>query len=89
MYPEIVCCLGARGAKSMNVLKTDSSGPARYELRFQSLHDAGRAYVFPCDAAGHVDMDALTDTAREKYLFARIVVGHDLPTAVVSAGIEH
>ena len=45
----------------MNVVKTESSGPANYELRFQSLPDAGRAYVFPCDAAGHVDMDALTD----------------------------
>lgn len=73
----------------MNVLKTDSSGPAKYELRFQSLHDAGHAYVFPCDCAGHVDMDALTDTAREKYLFARIVVGHDVSNPAVIVGAGH
>ena len=73
----------------MNVLKTDSNGPATYELRFQSLHDAGRAYVFPCDAAGHVDMDALTDNARENYLFARIVVGRDVSTPAVIVGTQH
>jgi hypothetical protein len=73
----------------MNVLKTDSRGPANYELRFQSLHDAGSAYVFPCDAAGHVDMDALTDAARENYLFARIAVGHDVSTAAVIVGAQH
>ncbi len=73
----------------MNVSKTDSSGPANYELRFQSLHDAGRAYVFPCDAAGHVDMDALTDAARENYLFARIAVGHDVSSPAVIVGTQH
>jgi len=31
------------------------SEAAQYELRFQSLFDAGRAYAFPCDASGHVD----------------------------------
>ena len=31
----------------MNVLKTDASASADYELRFQSLHDAGGEYVFP------------------------------------------
>ena len=73
----------------MNASKTDSSRPADYELRFQSLHAAGRAYVFPCDAAGHVDMDALSDAARENYLFARIVVGHDVSPPAVIVGATH
>ena len=73
----------------MNIVKTDSSGSADYELRFQSLQGAGGAYVFPCDAAGHVDMDALTDTARENYLFARIVVGHDVAAPAVVVRTEH
>jgi len=30
----------------MNAFKTDSSKAANYELRFQSLHDEGYAYVF-------------------------------------------
>ncbi len=59
----------------------------RYELRFWSLFDAGRSYAFPCDAAGHVDMDALSDAARDNYLYARTVVGleYSVPTVMVSA----
>ncbi|HJV69540.1 hypothetical protein [Ideonella sp.] len=53
---------------------------ADYELRFQSLFDAGRAYAFPCDAMGHVDMDRLSDRARANYLYARTVVGRELLT---------
>jgi hypothetical protein len=61
-----------------------SSGPAHYELRFQSLFDAGRAYAFPCDVAGRVDMDALSDTARENYLYARALVEREfsIPTVL-------
>ena len=50
----------------------------RYELRFQSLYHEGRAYAFPCDAAGRVDMDALSDRALNNYLYARALVGRDL-----------
>jgi len=48
-----------------------------YQLRFQSLFDEGRAYAFPCDALGHVDMDALSDRARQNYLYARAVIGRE------------
>jgi hypothetical protein len=50
---------------------------AGFELRFQSLFDAGRALVFPCDAAGRVDLDALSDRARDKYLCARVLIGRE------------
>ena len=69
----------------MNAPEMISSGPADYELRFLSLHDAGRAYAFPCDAAGHVDMDALSDTARDNYLFARTVVGREFSIPAVTS----
>lgn len=46
-----------------------------YMLRFQSLFDEGRAYAFPCDAQGHVDLDALSEKARNNYLYARAVIG--------------
>ena len=49
-----------------------------YELRFRSLFDTGRGYSFPCDAAGHVDLDKLSERARSNYLFARAVVGQEL-----------
>ncbi|MGH8832281.1 MAG: hypothetical protein ACREXV_14495 [Polaromonas sp.] len=58
-----------------------------YELRFQSLFGQGRAYAFPCDAAGHVDMDALSERALNNYLYARAVVGREfsMPAVQLSA----
>ena len=59
--------------------------PGRYELRFQSLFDSGRAYVFPCDAAGQVNMDALSALARKNYLYARSVIGREFLFPAVTA----
>ncbi|MFC5499436.1 hypothetical protein ACFPOE_17960 [Caenimonas terrae] len=50
----------------------------RYELRFCSLFDSGRGYSFPCDPHGHVDLDALSEQARNNYLYARAMVGREL-----------
>jgi hypothetical protein len=61
------------------------SQAAMFELRFQSLVDAGRAYAFPCDAAGHVDLDSLSDRARHNYLYARTVVGREFSHPAVIA----
>jgi hypothetical protein len=54
-----------------------------YELRFDSLFQAGRGLAFPCDAHGGVRLDALSDRARQNYLFARAVVGRDFASPVV------
>jgi hypothetical protein len=62
---------------------------ARFELRFQSLFDEGRAYAFPCDAAGHVDMDALSERARQNYLYARTVVGREFRVPAVRPASLH
>ncbi|MCW5666615.1 MAG: hypothetical protein KIT35_22515 [Piscinibacter sp.] len=56
---------------------------AQYQLRFQSLFNEGRALVFPCDQAGHVDMDALSERARHNYLYARTVIGREFATPAV------
>ena len=55
----------------------------RFELRFQSLFDAGRGYAFPCDPSGQVDMNQLSERARNNYLFARAVVGRELAVPAV------
>ncbi len=62
----------------MNAQQAASHQRARYELRFQSLFHEGRAFAFPCDATGRVDLDTLSDRARNNYLFARAVVGRDV-----------
>ena len=54
-----------------------------YQLRFRSLSEPGRAYEFPCDKVGHVDMDLLTERARVDYFYARAVMGRELTVPVV------
>lgn len=63
----------------------------RFQLRFESLFQPGRGYAFPCDARGCVDLDALSERARNNYLFARAMVGRDLatPAVEVSATAPH
>lgn len=58
---------------------TTGRGPA-YQLRFESLFDAGRALAFPCDDHGQVALDNLSDRARRNYLYARAVVGREFAT---------
>jgi hypothetical protein len=54
-----------------------------YELRFESLFQAGRALAFPCDSHGGVTLDALSERALQNYLFARAVVGREYATPIV------
>lgn len=58
-----------------------------YVLRFASLFD-GRGFVFPCDAHGVVDLDALSPGARRNYLAARNAVGRDYGFPAVTATQE-
>ena len=58
--------------------QADRDARSTFELRFQSLWDAGRAHAFPCDAVGHVDIDALGERIRNIYLYARTVVGREV-----------
>ena len=64
-----------------------------FELRFDDLYVSGRAFSFPCDAQGRVDLDALSEHARENYLYARAVVGVEFayPTVcrTAAAGASH
>lgn len=62
---------------------------ARYELRFRSLFDEGRAYSFPCDVAGRVDMDSLSERARTNYFYARAVVGREFSVPAVHRSLSH
>ncbi len=65
--------------------------PARtgYELLFRSLNPTRRAYVFPCDAVGHVDMDSLSERARDTYLYARAVMGMEVDWPDVRPTTSH
>ncbi|HYD75725.1 hypothetical protein [Ramlibacter sp.] len=49
-----------------------------FQLRYRSLFDPGRGFAFPCDGHGQVDLDHLSDQARNNYLYARAMVGKEL-----------
>ena len=59
----------------------------RYELRFRSLLEDGRAYTFPCDAGGQVAMDTLSERALCNYLYVRAMIGREyrFPEVVVTS----
>ena len=69
----------------MNTCQASSA----YELRFRSLFVEGRAFAFPCDADGHVDMDSLTQRALNNYLYARSVIGREVAMPAVQPSSLH
>jgi hypothetical protein len=68
----------------MNESATCAANGARYELRFINLFNRGRGYAFPCNAEGLVALDTLSDRGRSNYLYARVVVGNELSTPIIS-----
>lgn len=56
-----------------------------YHLRFCSLFNPGRALAFPCDQAGHVDLNALSEASRRNYFYARAMLGREFAFPAVSA----
>jgi hypothetical protein len=63
-----------------------ASVTCRHLLRFMLPRDPGRRISVPCDEAGNVDMDSLTERLRMTYLGARALVGREYacPTVQVA-----
>jgi hypothetical protein len=53
------------------------SSSSQFQLCFRSLFQSGRGYAFPCDPTGRVDMDRLSEQARNNYFYARAMVGRE------------
>jgi hypothetical protein len=69
----------------MNATQSSASSSAPgFEIRFASLFNEGRGLVFPCDEAGHVDIDALGERSRNNYFFARAMMGREYATPRVT-----
>lgn len=64
----------------------NDSTVTHYELLFRSLFDNGRGFAFPCDRHGRVNLDQLSETARNNYLYARAVVGREFAQPAVQPG---
>ena len=59
---------------------TPAASSSTFEIWFASLFNEGRGLVFPCDEAGHVQIDALSDRGRSNYFFARTMLGREFAT---------
>ena len=63
-------------------------GHTRSELHFVHRRNRDQSLAFPCDEAGRVDMDALDERSRNRYLFARALMGRDFAFPVVAASSQ-
>jgi hypothetical protein len=57
--------------------------PCLFQLCFESLTGTGRSFRFPCDVRGSVDLDAMSEQARNDYFYARAMVGRELAQPAV------
>ena len=73
---------------AMRAAPHSSTAQSAFELRFPSLCGTGRALSFPCDASGSVQMDSLSERARNNYLLARALTGRDYGWPSVQASCQ-
>lgn len=64
------------------------SGANAYQLCFRSLFHSGRGYAFPCDPQGQVNLDGMSENARNNYFYARAMVGRELSAPAVEAALH-
>lgn len=56
---------------------------SQFQLCFRSLFHEGRGFAFPCDPNGRVDLDGMSERARNNYFYARAMVGRELSVPAV------
>ena len=62
---------------------TDPTCIRQFQLCFQSLTDSSSRFCFPCDAGGHVNLDGMSERARNNYFYARAMIGRELAAPAV------
>jgi hypothetical protein len=67
----------------------NESSISAYQLCFRSLFHSGRGYAFPCDPTGQVDLDRMSERARNNYFYARAMVGRELSAPAVENSVFH
>lgn len=65
------------------------TAPTSFQLRFVSLFHSGRGYAFPCDEKGRVDLDRMSERARNNYFYARAMIGKELTVPAVEPALVH
>jgi len=62
-----------------------AAAKSHVELRFLPRFADKRCLVFPCNTAGHVEIDKLSEHERIDYLFARALRSRDYSFEIVTA----
>jgi hypothetical protein len=70
---------------SHDSLHHSAAAKAHLVLLFLPRFEGQRRLVFPCDAAGHVEIDKLSEHERIDYLFARALRGWGYSLEIVTA----
>jgi hypothetical protein len=63
------------------------SSSSQFQLCFRNLFDSGRGYAFPCDQQGQVDLDRMSEKARNNYFYARAMIGKELAYPAIEASM--
>lgn len=69
----------------MNAVNPSNAPCLSHRVYFASLFHPGRALSFPCDRRGDVQLDGLSERARNNYFLARTTVGRDYSVPIVVA----
>ena len=72
----------------MSIATLNTFRHGAYLLRFRSLFNEGRGFVFPCNDSGHVDLNALGERALNNYFFARTLIGREFSVPVVEGTLQ-
>ncbi len=72
----------------MSPAELSSVSQESFELFFPSLSLTRRSLSFPCDSTGSVYLDAMSEHARDNYMFARALMGREFGSPTVLAAIR-
>jgi hypothetical protein len=70
------------------MFESSTSSTSNFQLCFRPLRN-GNGFAFPCDASGHVDLDHMSERARNNYFYARAMMGREVSYPAVEAAVLH
>jgi hypothetical protein len=67
----------------------NASTSSQFQLCFRPLLAHGSGFAFPCDPKGQVDLDGMSERARNNYFYARAMMGRELSYPAVEVATVH
>jgi hypothetical protein len=67
----------------------NESATSQFQLCFKPLSASSSGFVFPCDPNGLVDLDRMSERARNNYFYARAMMGKEVAYPAVEVAMLH